>query len=239
MTTEPKVAVVIPWRPVAGRWRTYAEVREWYAANFPEFLVVEAHSPEGPFNLAAARNRGVRDVTDPRRYYEKLCWGRADVVIVNDADTIPEKPAIETAVVTAHAEQVTVLPYTEYRSLMEHGTEMFRRGVPLEQCSHLVVSFACSGVLVTTPSAWAETHGQDEVFRGWGMEDVAWLIAHRVLVGCEPRRIEGARVFAMHHPSAVKEGPQYEANVARLRAYEAAANDGQVETVRRLAMGDM
>jgi hypothetical protein len=232
-----KVAVVIPWRPVAGRWRVYAEVREWYATNFPDFMVVDTHSPEGPFNLAAARNRGVCDVTDPRRYYGQLEWSRADVVIINDADTIPEKYAIDAAVATAHAEQVTVLPYSEYRSLMEHGTEMFRRGVPLEQCSHLVVGFACSGIFVTTPAAWAETHGQDETFRGWGMEDVAWLIAHRCLVGGEPRRINGARVFAMHHPSAVKEGPQYEANVARLRRYEAAANDGRVDEVRRLARG--
>jgi hypothetical protein len=65
------------------------------------------------------------------------------------------------------------------------------------------------------------------------MEDVAWLIAHRVLLGAEPARHEG-RVYALHHESAAKHGDQYERNVARYHRYLAAAEAGDTDMIRTL-----
>jgi hypothetical protein len=223
-----KVAVVIPWRPKAGRWIAHAFVREWYAKHFPEWDVVEhPGTVAGPFNLARARNRGV--------YFAAAERG-ADVMVVNDADTIPEAGPLLDAVRTAHATGRTVLPYTEYRSLRDEGTDMHMRGIALDQCLFFKVDVATSGIFVTTRDAWRLTDGQDEAFRGWGMEDFAWLVSHRVLVGDEPQRVNG-KVYAFTHPPELKEGPQYDANVARLARYIAAADAGDVDTVRRLSRG--
>jgi hypothetical protein len=65
------------------------------------------------------------------------------------------------------------------------------------------------------------------------MEDVAWLVAHRGLLGAEPVRHEG-RVYALHHESAVKHGDQYDHNVELHQRYLKAGDSGDVEAVREL-----
>lgn len=220
------VMVGIPWRPSRGRWVPFALLQEWYATHFPDWHVHTADAdPNGDgFSLSRSRN----DLAYHASRYEY------DVVILNDADTIPEPEPLRQAVRLALEHNATVLPYTEYRSMRDDGTAMHLRGVEIDQCPHFTVPFATSGVYVTTPSAWWSVGGQDERFVGWGPEDMAWLVAYRILRGEEPLRVEG-KVFGLGHPTAVKEGPQYEANVALYQRYLAAGDAGDVEAVRDLA----
>lgn len=215
--------------PRPGRWRAYAEVREWYAEHFPDWPVItDSGGEHGAFNLARARNMGVWRAAEGDL--------KADVVVINDADTIPEVGPLVEAVHLAASSGYMVLPYTEYRSLMAEGTWQSRRGHPLEACHYFHVEVATSGVYVCRPEAWWSTHGQDERFRGWGMEDFAWLVAYRAVHGKDPVRVSG-KVYAFDHPSAVKEGVEYDANVARLQRYAAAYDAGDMTRVMLLAQG--
>lgn len=207
-----KLAIVIPWREQASRRYAKHLVLSWYEENFPGAALYLPDTDHDPFNLAACRNAGVRRASGH------------DVVVVNDADTIPEKAALQSAIEAAYWTRVVHLPYTEYRSLRLDGTSEYLRGTELIDCDHIVVPGACSGVFVTTPETWWTHGGQDEKFRGWGFEDAAWYMAHKTLLGSEPARHSG-RVYALHHESAVKEGPQYEANAARCYRYQQAEGD--------------
>lgn len=218
-----KIAVVIPWRDQESRRYAKSRVAAWYAANLPEAEVAYVDSGDEPFNLAATRNTGVRMYADH------------DVVILNDADTIPEIDPLRAAIEGAAGSSFVHLPYTEYRSLQAQGTMQYGLGLELSRCDYFLVDGACSGVYVTTPQTWFMHGGQDENFRGWGFEDAAWMVAHKTLLGGDPIRHVG-NVYAMTHESAVKEGPQYEANAARCYLYLQA--EGDVDAVSKLAFGE-
>lgn len=210
--SEPSVAVVIPWRSQLSRLWAHDVVVNIYKAYFPHYDIIEVDTFDTPFNLSACRNKGVFMAQDT-----------ADVVIINDADTIPEKSPIERAIELALEAPGVVTPYTEYRSLKKEGTQQFKTGTQLRDCRYQLIDNACSGIYVTTPQSWWSHGGQDERFRGWGYEDAAWEVAHKTLLG-EPRVVPG-RVFSCHHSSQIKEGSHYAANAALCYRYTKADDD--------------
>lgn len=212
------IDVFIPWRPHPSREASLRFALAWWEAHgFTTHLIDSGHQP---FNLAGCRNNAVRSAS-------------SHVVILADADTVPELPALLQAMALASDELGTVLPYTEYRSLGARGSRHAHIGAPLEDCSHLVIQDACSGIYVTTRGGWAKHHGQDELFAGWGCEDAAWWIAHETLVGV-PRRIPG-RVYALTHESQDKTGESTRSNYARIFHYEQAR--GNRERILELVAG--
>lgn len=206
------VAVVIPWRSQESRIPAFETTTGWYTTHLPDARIVTVDSPDSVFNLAQCRNLGVAECRDE------------DVVVIGDADTIPERDSLLAAIDHARRAAFVHLPYDEYRWLGEIGTAQFRAGAALEDCEFELVRGACSGVYVTTPSTWIAHGGQDELFRGWGFEDAAWYLAHQTLLGETPRR-EPGRVYALHHTAEVREGPQYDANAARMERYREAASN--------------
>lgn len=207
-----RVTVVVPWRPAPSRVPAFAFVQNWYARLLPDFEVRTIDTEDEIFVLAACRNRGIAAVAPD------------EVVVVNDADTLPEPAALRAAVAAARTSGRVHLPYTQYRWLGAQGDAEIRAGVPPEECAHELVVGACSGVYVTTPRTWARHGGQDERFRGWGFEDAAWYLAHTTLLGEPPIRHEG-RVYALHHAAEVRAGVQYDANAALMQRYRDAAGD--------------
>jgi len=212
------LTVLIPWRPQPTRIAAFEAVTAWYAENVPDATIRTIDAPDPIFNLAACRNLGIASVADPH-----------EVVVINDADTLPQVDALRAAVAAA-SDGLVHLPYTEYRWLGATGTAQYCGGTPLDECDFELVRGACSGVYVTTPATWAAHGGQDERFRGWGFEDAAWFRAHSTLLGREPQRHEG-RVYALHHKAEVREGPQYEANAALMERYRSATTP---EAMRQL-----
>jgi hypothetical protein len=150
--------------------------------------------------------------------------GGYDVVVLGDADTLPEQEPLVDAIEAAAVDYRVHLPYRVYRSLRQDGTAQLAAGRPLEDCNFMLVDGACSGIYVTTPATWWSHGGQDELFRAWGFEDAAWWAAHVTLTGDEPVRHAGA-VYALHHESQAKEGDQYTANAARCYRYHQAQGD--------------
>lgn len=204
--------VVLPWRPAPSRVPAFERVIDWYAEHLPHLPVTTVDTDDDPFVLAACRNRAMRDARP------------GTVVVINDADTIPERAALGAAIDAAATSRFVHLPYTEYRWLGPEGSAQAAAGVPFDACAYELVRGACSGVYVATPETWAAHGGQDEGFRGWGFEDAAWQLAHTTLLGAPPVRHHG-RVYAMHHVPEVRAGERYEANAARMERYRTAAGD--------------
>jgi hypothetical protein len=214
------LTVLIPWRPQPSRVPAFDTVVAWYRAEFGDVDIRTVDSEDEVFNLARCRNLGIGLVGNPDQ-----------VVIINDADTIPERDALLAAVHGAATSGRVHLPYDEYRWLGAAGTAQVDAGVPLDEVDFELVRGACSGVYVTTPATWWSHGGQDETFRGWGFEDAAWFVAHATLLGEDPIRHPG-RVYALHHEAAAREGEQYEANARLMDDYRAAASDP--EAMRQL-----
>lgn len=219
---SPKVAVVIPWRPFANREYAFNIVKSWYEESLPDAKIITADDGRSPFCLSGTRNVGVQ-------LAEKE---GAEVIVLSDADTVPEITSLSLAISAALEFDSVILPYTEYRSLMEEGSQQHLSGIPFENCNYIGVSGACSGIYVFRPEIWWKHYGQDERFRGWGFEDAAWYIAHTTLLGTEPMRIDG-RVYAFTHVAAEKEGPNYERNANFCAQYLAIS--GNVDEMRSLA----
>lgn len=208
----PEFTVVVPWRPAPTRLHSFEVLTRWYADNVPEATLRTVDTDDDVFVLAACRNLAVASV------------GPGDVVVLNDADTIPEVGPLREAVAAARTSGRVHLPYTAYHWLGADGTAQLDEGRPPAECDYELVRGACSGVYVTTPETWAAHGGQDERFRGWGFEDAAWYLAHGTLLGEPPVRHEG-RVYALHHQAEVRAGERYDANAALMERYRAAAGD--------------
>lgn len=206
------VTVIVPWRPAPSRVPAFEFVVDWYARLLPEFRVQTIDTDDDVFVLAACRNRGIA-AHDPD-----------EVVVVCDADTLPQPEPLRAAVAAARTSGLVHLPYTEYRWLGREGDAQIRADVAPEDCDHELVIGACSGVYVTTPRTWERHGGQDERFRGWGFEDAAWNLAHQALLGAPPVRHEG-HVYALHHAAEVRAGARYEANAALMERYREAEGD--------------
>ena len=205
------VTVVIPWRPQPSREWAFGVTADWYRRNLPDARLLPVDSGDPVFNLAQCRNLGVELADD-------------DVVVIGDADTIPELEPLLSAIDGARSSALVHLPYTRYHWLGATGTAQFAAGGALADSDHELVMGACSGVYVAAPETWRSHGGQDERFRGWGFEDAAWYLAHQTILGSPPVRHEG-RVYALHHTAEQREGPQYDANAALMERYRAAAND--------------
>ena len=205
--------VVIPWRPAPSRVDAFERLVAWYSRELPEFRIETVDTDDDVFVLARTRNLAVAGLADPD-----------EVIVINDADTLPEPDALREAVAAAPGSGRVHLPYTSYHWLGAEGSAEFAAGTPPEHCTHVLVNGACSGVYVTTRRTWDAHGGQDERFRGWGFEDAAWYLAHETLLGAPPQRHQG-RVYALHHQGEPRAGAQYDRNAALMQRYRDTAGD--------------
>lgn len=215
-----KVTVAVPFRPgeldreihadyVTGRLREMVPDAE--------HLVVDV---DGVFSRARVRNAAVRQAGD-------------GVVVLCDADTLPEPGPLRAAIAGAAEDGRLHLPYTRYRALTPAGTlAVYARGVdpahaPVEEESRRPIG----GVWVIRADAWWRAGGMDEAFKGWGFEDDAFWTASTTLLG-EPVRHDGTITHLHHAPAANLRSPEYRANRARYQSYLRARRSP--EQMRRL-----
>jgi hypothetical protein len=205
------LTVLVPWRPQPSRIEAFEALQAWYARHLPDAVIRTMDSDDELFNLSACRNLAIASVDDEN-----------EVVVINDADTVPELGPLLQAIEAAATSNLVHLPYDRYHWLGATGTAQFLAGTEPENCDYELVIGARSGVYVTTPKTWWSHGGQDERFRGWGFEDAAWYVAHETLLGETPVRHAGA-VYALHHETQLREGPQYDLNAALMDRYTASA----------------
>lgn len=195
------VAVVVPWRDagIAHRSRARHAVRDWFASRLPEAPLADCDGDGPEWSLAAARNAGVRAARA----------AGADVVVVCDADNVPEEAPLREAIAACQETGLVHLPYVTYRN------------------GDFAWNGSIGGIYVTTPDAWSACGGQDERFRGWGCEDHAFAYAHATLLGEPLQRHDGVLTHFPHPaPPARDPGhPHARAAAALLRRYIEASGD--------------
>ena len=218
------LTVLIPWRAQPSRLAAIDAVVHWYRQNLGDVNICTIDSDDELFNLARCRNLGIDSIENS-----------AEVVVINDADTIPQLEPLLEAIGAAATSGLVHLPYTRYHWLGTPGTAQFTAGTALDECDFELVNGACSGVYVTTPSSWWSHGGQDERFRGWGFEDAAWYVAHETLLEAVPRRHDGT-IYALHHAAQAREGTQYDANAALMERYREARSSR--DAMRQLVAAD-
>lgn len=212
-------SIVIPYRGGQNdRERAFRHTRQHLASCLPEASIETADSGHEKFNRAASRNRGVREA-------------ESRVVVVCDADTLPEAQALSEAVDSAEDGRLH-LPHTYFLSLSpEHTDAIIDRNIGLRAMKpEFVVNTAVGGCLVMTREAYLSVQ-QDEEFRTWGGEDVAFKFACDTLLG-ETVRHSG-KMFGLWHPSEMKQDSlEYKQNMTRQNMYRSAR--GNREQMRNL-----
>lgn len=168
-----KIGVVIPWREQPSRIKPFKEVLKWYEENLPEAKVYLADRPGPVWHPSGTRNDGVRMAESDG----------CDVIVMNDADTIPEIKSLRQAIGQASVDNLIHTGYNQFKLLEDKGTEQYFDGNRIELCSGSYYNQACFGINIFTPAAWWAVGGMDEKFKGWGYEDTSMQTAHRVIHG--------------------------------------------------------
>jgi len=223
-----KVAVLVP-RRADGGWRDqlWGYVRAWWEREFPEWPIVEGHHNDGPFNRSAAINQAAR-VADP--------W---DVAVVVDSDSIPNEPEqVRAAVAQAAQERRMVVSYHRRLMLGQRGTQrvIAGRAGPMSAWERWVIKEwpdEQSGCIAVPRPLWDEVGGFDEMFSGWGWEDVGFRVACDTF-GDGIGRVDGI-IWHLWHPTSQENNtklPGYQANERRRRRYHVAL--GNRDAVQKL-----
>ena len=215
----PLVRIVVPWRSDGGRRaQLWSFARARLERQFPTFEIVEGASPPGPFNRSAAINDGAR--------------GDWDAVVVVDSDVFIESEQVVAAIERALSTGRLTLAFDEYRGLTPHMTAQvlagnmdahLNRGVRFRTRRHE------SSVVVVPRRLWERVGGFDELFIGWGQEDVAFVQSCRV-IGGGIERVEGP-VWHLWHERSPERRPsdQYRANQERGQRYREATSVEEID----------
>lgn len=201
---EYEVGVIVPYRGSEDRDPLWEYTRNWWehwiagsqALDTRAILVESDHSGE-MFNRSAARNQA----------REKLrALGDANMLIIADADTIPNANALHAALDIVITSEDWVLPYGEdryYNLSREHTAEILAHqadsGEPIsdDEWEHKLT--ATSGCLVMPARAFDRVGGYIEQFTGWGYEDDAMRLALDTVWG-RHQRIE-SYICHLWHPA--------------------------------------
>ena len=171
------VVLVFHFRDDASGSRQVAfdATRVAVVALYPFNHVLVVDSGHEPYSRAASRNLGVRQA-------EGL---GADVVVLNDADSIPEAEPLKRAIEESYNDGLIHHPFNTVWSLIPKSTKRIGN-TPLGQLRNRAISRSGpsqGGIWVCRPDVWWGSGGQDERFTGYGAEDRAHLAATNTILG--------------------------------------------------------
>jgi hypothetical protein len=200
----------MPWRPAPDRIAAHDRVVDfWHHHGFT--IVAGDSRPDAPFNLAQARNNAVRRAD-------------ADVVIVSDADTVPDIGSVLAAI----EKPGVTWPFTAYRHIpAEYADKADLMSARVDQ----EYNGSVGGIFVTSRDTYWNLGGMDEGFTRWGYEDSAFYLVAKTL--STVNRLPGI-VFSFNH-SAERDMTDGNPNKHRYQLYEFACGKTQVmrELVKR------
>lgn len=215
-----KVLLAFPWRGDKERTPIFEVVKPAVRALYPFDGAITTDSLHKPFNRAASRNLAV--VHALRLHY--------DVIVLCDADSIPEQEPLERAIDAAYTTGGLHVPFDVVRVLsrksLHNGRDWDSRPV--------LYSYgpSCGGIYIIRPSEWVQAGGMDERITGWGYEDQIFLVAVNTFLGGYTNY--PGQLFNINHGR----GPELESvqsNRGLVDDYHAAQYDQTA--VRRLSVG--
>ena len=189
---QQSVAVLMPFRsqePVRIRNRDWT--RAWWTTQFPYWRLIEASDGrEGAFSKSQAVNAAARQAEG------------VEVLIVADADMIPNPDAVREAVALAES-YPWVVPQWDLVYLSAQASERVTKetpGWPLadrHREGYALCPDPAAGVFVLRRSIFNEVGGMDERFVGYGGDDFAFTLAVNTLAG-RYIRLAGS-MYHLHH----------------------------------------
>lgn len=188
-----KIGVVIPYRETPSRKLALDVVLKWYENNYPGIDIIYADKP-GEWQHSGTRNLGVKKA-------QEAGW---DVIIMNDADTIPEFESLQRAISAAMSDKLIHNPYTMCHYLTDEQTQRVIAGEqPFAVGMTNQMSWLCGGVFVFRPEAWWILGGMDEKITT-GPEDAAFQRAHQVIHDMNIVKHPGS-IYCLSHDRVEKE----------------------------------
>lgn len=223
-----KIPVIVPYRSDNGaRAENWMYIQAFYWDNLKWADRYIGVSPDGPFNISAARNHGAEQAGD---------W---DVAIFADADSFVDADTLETAVAVARKTQQVVLPHSRWVNVRDEERHPFLVEGWLPFDPERTVYGGTRGSLYVIPrAAFEAVNGFDERFRGWGWEDTAF---HKAVEGLYMPFIQfEGNVWHLEHerPSAdVNRGFDEDAirNRSHFRKYQTARS---AQELKKLIVGN-
>lgn len=171
--------MLVPFRPDGGhRDAAWRWLSAWWAAEHPDWQVVEGYCPDGPWRKAVA-------VADA------LSRADGDLLVIADADVFCDGVAAAVSAVECGA--AWAVPHGRVHRLSEAATRLVYSGVPwrdAEQVAGLargVYKGVAGGGMAVLPRAGYERVPIDPRFAGWGGEDTSAGLAWDALLGKHAR----------------------------------------------------
>lgn len=199
----PTADVCIPWRAQPDRIAAHDRVIDFW--NYHGFTPIEGNShARKPFSICEARNKAVAE-------------SKADVIVLSDADTIPDIAKVLTAIESVGSDEV-IYPFTWYRHIAADAVTS--RDL---HAAHVDKEYRNSvgGTMVIRRDTYLKWGGMDERFEPrWGYEDSAFALAARTLG--KVTRTDGY-VYSFNH-SADRDLSDSNPNKARYELYKHVAN---------------
>jgi hypothetical protein len=190
--------VCIPWRPQPDRVDAYKRVRAFWEST--GWTITEADSdPDLPFSLCEARNNAVKQA-------------KTDVIVVADADTLPDLGAVWGAVQNPVG---VCWPFTKYRHIPgDYHNRADLMSAPIDR----EYKGSVGGLFVTTQETYWGLGGMDERFEPrWGADDVAFrYVAHTLSTVSRKPGI----VFSFNHSADRDMNKATNPNLMRLELYK-------------------
>lgn len=222
---ELAVSVVVIFRGRdPHRLRALERVLAWYRQVLPAAEVVVVDDVE-PFEIAPARNEGVRRAT-------------GDILFLADADSLVSRSQAIAAVQAAADATSIVIAHDRFLYLDRRMTNRMLRARTYDRrlafaggCCEDMGKHGVSQAVVFHRSVYDAVGGWDRRFRGWGCEDAAFALACNTIVG-PLRRIPGD-VYHFWHPVAGRGRIDNGRSLKLLRRYQRAADTGPT-AMRRL-----
>lgn len=198
-----KIGLVIPWRSYPDRTEALDAVLNWYKENFPGIPIFFADRGGEHWQHSASRNDGVKQAQE----------AHCDLVIINDADTIPELDSLNSAIQAAKADRFIHNPYTICKYLSDHYTKQYLnksislKDIPSGSQDKIYdangikeiweINWACGGIFVCQTDAWWDLGGMDEKIVH-GPEDLCFQRVHEVVKGIPIVKHNGT-IYALSH----------------------------------------
>ena len=234
-----KIGLVIPWRPSPDRMKAIAKVLTWYEEQFPDIEIFFADRDGEYWQHSASRNDGVKQAQE----------AHCNIIIMNDADTIPEYESLISAITAAKSDRFIHNPYTICKYLDDKTTEDYLsnkiilkdipKGSPIKEWDafgvHQIweIDWACGGIFVFQPDAWWDLNGMDEKIIH-GPEDLCFERVHQVVKGRKFIKHPGT-IYALSHNQREKVTEKDHAIEANnIRLYNLYMNTDSAEEILKI-----
>lgn len=201
---ESRVSILVPFRAeVSNMARSEAWLwnQQRWTALFPDAeLVVGEDTGGSPFSKSCAVNDAYQHST-------------REVLVIADADAVPDYELIARGVATAEERARLVVPWGRITRLCERDTRFLLRQPPEADLprrkwvadSSSPSPHTAATLIIITRADFEMVNGMDERFRGWGHEDVSFWRCCAKMQGM-PIEIRRMHMLTLWHSRPYAEG---------------------------------